>query len=81
MVQEKLLTLLRPAADKCQECAIKHLPGEPHNKESLFYQVKFFQKNCRYPTWKDAISHCEKKVREAWEKELRKAGVWEVKKI
>ena len=42
--------LLPPAKDVCQECAVKHAPEEPHNKDSLYYQVKFHKEHGRYPT-------------------------------
>jgi len=68
--------MLKPAADKCQECALEHSPEQPHNKDSLFYQVKFEIENGRPPTWADAIAHCSKGLRKAWKEELILRGVW-----
>lgn len=71
------LILLPPEEDVCQVCATKHKPEEPHNAKSLYYQIVFFEKNQRYPTWSDALSHCDEETKKAWEKELRRRNVWE----
>lgn len=68
------LRLLPCAPDVCQECAIKHDPAEPHNKQSLYYQYKFYGEHKRWPTWSDAIAHCSPELREAWKNELLKLG-------
>lgn len=73
----KGMMLLPPEADKCQKCAVKHKPEEPHDQTSLYYQCQFFQRHGRYPTWEDAIRHCAKPLRDAWEKELKERGVWD----
>ena len=65
-----------PAPDKCQICAAKHEPEEPHNAQSLFYRVAFAAMIGREPTWADALAHCSDEVRRPWEAELRKQGVW-----
>jgi len=62
---EGKMFLLPPAPDKCQECACKHEPGEPHNRDSLFYQVKFQMAHGRSPTWEDAMAHCDPRIIEA----------------
>jgi hypothetical protein len=67
--------LLPAAPDVCPECAVKHEPQEPHNKDSLFYQVKFFMEHNRYPTWADALSHCADGLKDAWVRELQKRGI------
>lgn len=72
----KEFTLLEPAPDKCQECAVGHLPDQPHNLESLYYQFKFYKENGRCPTWKDAMAHCSPGIQEAWKKALKRYGVW-----
>lgn len=68
--------LLPPASDLCQECAIRHKKDQPHDKNSLYYQILFYGLYGRYPTWEDALRHCRADVRSAWEMELRKRGVW-----
>lgn len=68
------MTLLPPAKNVCQECAVDHAPGLPHNKQSLYYQIKFQMENGRFPTWEDAMAHCESQVKGIWIEELKKLG-------
>jgi len=68
--------LLPPRPDVCQECAVKHDPGMPHNRDSLYYQIKFNAEHGRYPQWSDAVAHCSPEMRAAWQGELEKQGVW-----
>jgi hypothetical protein len=68
--------LLPPAPDLCQECAWKHEPDQPHNKQIMFYQLNFLNKNGRYPTWKDAVAHCASEVQRLWREQLEKLGEW-----
>ncbi len=74
-VESKSFMVLPCKKDVCQECAVKHHPNDPHNQQSLYYKYKFFEKNKRWPTWKDAMFHCAKDVQELWTKELRGKGV------
>lgn len=60
----------------CQECAVDHRPEEPHNQQSLYYQYKFYGEHGRWPTWKDAIAHCNEVTQVMWEKELKRRGYW-----
>lgn len=60
----------------CPECAVKHDPAQPHNKQSLAYQYKFYDANGRWPTWLDAMAHCSTEVQQAWKTELAKFGVF-----
>jgi len=70
--------LLPCKKDVCQECAVDHKPNEPHNPQSMYYQYKFFGEHGRWPTWKDAIAHCEpKEVREMLREELILRQVWD----
>lgn len=68
-------TLLPPAADKCQQCAVKHSPEQPHDGNSMFYQYYFRKQHDRWPTWKDAMEHCSPEMRKFWEEKLRHYGV------
>ncbi len=72
-----MLLLLPCEPGVCQECAIKHKPDKPHNKNSLYYQYKFYGQHGRWPRWSDAIAHCSEKVQELWKLELIKRGVWD----
>jgi hypothetical protein len=60
------LTLLPPAPNKCQQCAVEHDPNEPHDATSLFYGFWFSQVYGRSPTWNDAIAHCDEATKQAW---------------
>lgn len=68
------MTLLPPVKNVCQECAVDHAPGLPHNKNSLYYQMKFQMDHGRNPTWQDAMAHCRDLVKEIWIEELKKLG-------
>lgn len=59
----------------CPECATKHRPDLPHNRDSLAYQYSFFDKHGRWPTWKDAMEHCSDDVKQKWIIALRVHGV------
>ena len=60
---------------KCSQCAVMHPPELPHNQESLAYQYSFYAEHDRWPTWADAMAHCDDEVREAWTVALRLQGV------
>lgn len=59
----------------CPECAVKHDPKMPHNRDSLAYQYKFYDEHGRWPTWMDAMAHCDEEMKQAWIKALREKGV------
>jgi hypothetical protein len=68
--------LFPPAPDKCQVCAAEHEPEQPHNQQSVFYQVQFHIKHKRFPCWSDAIAHCAPETQKLWKRELIKRGAW-----
>ena len=68
--------VMPPPRDKCQICAVKHDTAEPHDAGSLYYRMTFSGMVGRQPTWADAIAHCHVMVRQAWERELCRAGYW-----
>lgn len=59
----------------CPECAVAHAPDQPHNRNSLCYQYKFYDAHGRWPTWEDAMAHCSDEIKILWTKELKKRGV------
>jgi len=69
-------TVVPPPADACPVCAVKHGPNEPHNAQSLYYQMTFHGMIGRAPTWADAMAHCDEETKRRWEAELRRRGVW-----
>lgn len=64
------MTMLPPPGNVCQECAVDHPWNEPHNQESLYYQYHFHGRHGRWPTWSDAMAHCDPKMKEVWREEL-----------
>lgn len=68
-------TLLPPAKDRCQECAVKHEPDQPHDATSMFYGTKRRIEGHKTANWKDAMEHCTPQVREHWTSELTKMGI------
>lgn len=69
--------LLRPEMklDQCPECAVVHEPSMPHNQQSLFWQYNFREKMGRWPTWNDAMAHCEPEMRKKWIEALAEHGI------
>lgn len=66
---------LLPAADgKCPDCATAHDPQLPHNQQSMFWQYRFYGVHDRWPTWADAIAHCEDHIAEKWINALPEFG-------
>lgn len=56
----------------CEWCHVEHDPGQPHNQQSLPYQMKFHTLRGRWPTWTDAMAHCTAEVRRQWRDQLRR---------
>ncbi len=67
--------LVAPPPGVCQECAVKHAPGSPHNQQSLFYQYKFYNDHGRWPTWTDAMAHCSPEMQQFWRESLEAKGI------
>ena len=67
--------LLPPKPGTCPVCAADHTPDLPHNRDSLFYQMRFYQRHGRFPTWADAMAHCSETMKAFWKAELIKRGV------
>lgn len=68
--------MLPPAPDRCPICAVDHAHDEPHDAQSVYYQMRFRAAHGRYPTWADALAHCAPEVRASWEAGIRKMGIW-----
>jgi hypothetical protein len=69
-------SVLPPPAGMCQICAAKHSLAEPHNAQSLYYQMTFEGMIGRPPTWADAMAHCDEETKRRWEAEVRRRGLW-----
>lgn len=76
-LQEKhgIMMLGRAPEGTCPMCAVKHDPRMPHNRDSLTYQYKFYDQHGRFPSWADAMEHCDPEVKEAWTQALEAKGV------
>ena len=59
----------------CPLCAVSHDPGQPHNRDSLTYQYKFYDQHGRWPTWMDAMAHCTPEIQKAWCDALQEKGI------
>lgn len=70
-----LVLIGRTHPGTCPECAVKHEPHLPHNRDSLAYNYKFYDQHGRWPTWADAMAHCTPEVKAVWTEALEKAGV------
>ena len=69
-------SLLPAAVGTCPLCATKHHPEQPHNQQSLFFQMRFHGLHGRWPTWADAIAHCDDDMRRVWTKALNDRAAW-----
>ena len=68
------VVLLPPKPGVCPVCAYNHNPRLPHNKNSLYYQMRFRHENGRFPTWNDAMAHCTDAVKALFVEECRRFG-------
>lgn len=69
------LTLLPVKEGVCQECGTDHRAESPHNQQSLYWQCAFYGQHGRWPTWADAMAHCDDQTKQLWTQELAKLGV------
>ena len=69
------VVILPPKPGVCPICAVDHEPDQPHNHDSLYYQMKFRQQHGRFPTWADAMAHCDEHVKQLWIAALAERGV------
>ncbi len=66
---------LPPTKRTCPICADKHFKHEPHNRNSLYYQMMFFREHGRLPRWADALEDTSEMMRAYWMGEMKKKGV------
>lgn len=59
----------------CTECARAHDASKPHDRDSLAYQYRFYDKHGRWPSWADAMAHCSDEMKHAWARELEQRGI------
>ena len=68
-------TLLPPPPDVCSQCARDHEPQEAHDQASLHYQYAFYAEHGRWPSWEDAMAHCDAELKTRWRQALRARGI------
>lgn len=67
--------LLPAKPGTCEQYATAHDPAFPHNQQSITYQYWFYGEHGRWPTWADAMAHCEPRLRDDWAAALKKRGI------
>jgi hypothetical protein len=67
--------IMPPRPGACPICAAMHAPEQPHNRDSVYYQMRFRQRHGRTPTWADAMAHCDEDVKRLLTEELVQRGV------
>lgn len=67
--------LLPAKPGTCPKCAVKHEDSQPHNQQSLYWQYYFYADYGRWPTWADAMAHCDEQTKSFWVSELAKHGI------
>lgn len=70
------MLLMPPKPDTCPICATEHSPEQPHNKQSLYYQYRFYGVRGRWPTWADAVAHCDPETQRLWREVLEERAAW-----
>lgn len=70
------MMLLPPSPGTCPICATAHAPSDPHNAGSIYYAYRFYGTRGRWPTWADAVAHCDTDMQRYWREELTKRGAW-----
>lgn len=73
---EPSMTLMPPKPGTCPVCATDHPETHPHNAQSMYYQYRFYGLRGRWPTWADAVAHCDEQIRTHCETFLRERGHW-----
>lgn len=68
-------TLMPSSPELCSQCARDHDPSVPHDQQSLHYQYAFYSEHDRWPTWADAMAHCDEEVKQVTIRVLRENGV------
>lgn len=68
-------TLLPAPEGTCSQCGVDHEPHQPHNFQSLYYKYAFYAEHKHWPTWEDALAHCDDETYEMWRVALAEHGV------
>ena len=71
----EVIRISAPVPGTCPVCAMVHDKAEPHDLNSLYYQNQFFKTHWRFPTWADALCHCDSAMKTMWREKLKRAGI------
>ena len=74
--EQGVWNVMPPGPNKCQICAHEHAPNEPHNAQSLYYQMTFQGMVGRPATWADAMAHCDDHMKNFWRGYLEDVNAW-----
>jgi hypothetical protein len=58
--------ILKPGEEMCQTCGVRHEENEPHDANSLYWNLHNELRNLPEPTWSDAIAHCDQDTQKHW---------------
>ena len=67
--------IVLPAETGCPDCGVDHQGHVPHNATSVQYQYRFYAEHHRWPSWRDAMAHCDDETRELWTQALVAKGI------
>lgn len=56
------IRITAPVPGTCPVCATKHDERDPHDRNSLYYQIRFYRRYGRFPTWIDATQKSTREV-------------------
>ena len=71
----EVIRISAPVPGTCPVCATVHDKAEPHDLNSLYYQNQFFKTHRMFPTWADALCHCDSAMKTMWREKLKRAGI------
>lgn len=63
-------SMIPPGKKQCQVCGTNHDSETPHDKTNTYYQIQFHREQGRYPTWADAMAHCNEEMQQLWRQSL-----------
>lgn len=69
------IRITAPGPGTCPICATIHDERDPHDRDSLYYQNRFYKAHKRFPSWLDAMRHCTDMTKAVWVDKLNKRGI------
>lgn len=59
----------------CKSCAVEHDPAMPHSADSLHFQYWWYSRYQKWPSWADAMFHCDEEVQRVTREVLERHGI------